>query len=45
VGVYREIGYKNGAWHDVAWLQLMLADGDTPPADPIPPLGTPGQTV
>ena len=26
VGVYRAIGYKAGAWHDVGWWQLDLAD-------------------
>jgi phosphinothricin acetyltransferase len=31
VGVYRRIGWKFGAWHDVAWTQLMLVDGDEPP--------------
>ena len=25
VGVYRAIGYKFGAWHDVAWLERELA--------------------
>ena len=31
-GVYRRIGYKHGAWHDVAWLQLPLAAAlDAPP--------------
>jgi L-amino acid N-acyltransferase YncA len=34
VGVYRRVGYKHGAWHDVAWTQLVLADGDGPPAEP-----------
>jgi phosphinothricin acetyltransferase len=24
VGVYRGVGYKAGAWHDVAWWQLAL---------------------
>src|SRR4051794_23875247 len=24
-GTYREIGYKFGAWHDVAWMQRPLA--------------------
>jgi L-amino acid N-acyltransferase YncA len=24
VGVYRRIGYKLGAWHDVAWVQKQL---------------------
>lgn len=35
VGTYRRIGYKFGAWHDVAWTQLALADGDDPPAEPV----------
>jgi L-amino acid N-acyltransferase YncA len=37
VGVYREVGYKLGAWRDVAWYQLRLDPpiGD-PPAEPIP---------
>lgn len=25
VGVYREIGFKAGAWHDVGWWQLDLS--------------------
>ncbi len=33
MGVYRRIGYKLGAWHDVAWVQLPLADGPDPPAE------------
>ena len=36
VGVYRGVGYKLGAWHDVVWWHLPLrervADPD-PPAD------------
>jgi phosphinothricin acetyltransferase len=31
VGIYRRIGYKLGAWHDVGWWQLELA----------PPVGVP----
>ena len=32
------IGFKNGAWHDVAWWQLRLAvDGDGPPPEPLEP--------
>jgi L-amino acid N-acyltransferase YncA len=35
VGTYRRIGYKHGAWHDVAWTQRPLvtddASGDPPP--------------
>ncbi len=39
VGVYRRIGYKHGAWHDVAWVQRELAaavavEGE-PPAEPV----------
>jgi L-amino acid N-acyltransferase YncA len=35
VGVNREIGWKQGAWHDVAWYQLELAPAaDGPPAEP-----------
>src|SRR3954452_1382737 len=25
VGVYRDVGYKNGEWHDVAWTQRVLS--------------------
>ncbi|HWE38341.1 MAG TPA: arsinothricin resistance N-acetyltransferase ArsN1 family B [Isosphaeraceae bacterium] len=33
VGVYRRVGFKCGAWHDVAWYQLLLqAPLDPPPA-------------
>lgn len=35
VGVYRGIGYKLGAWHDVAWSQRPLASGDGQPAEPV----------
>ena len=34
VGTYRRIGYKHGAWHDVAWTQKLLAEGTEPPAEP-----------
>ena len=34
VGVYRRIGWKHGAWHDVAWVQRTLACTDDPPAEP-----------
>jgi L-amino acid N-acyltransferase YncA len=34
VGTYRRIGWKHGAWHDVAWAQRALATGDDPPAEP-----------
>src|SRR4051794_27653858 len=34
VGTYRRIGWKNGRWHDVAWVQRALTAGDDPPAEP-----------
>jgi L-amino acid N-acyltransferase YncA len=34
VGIYRGIGWKHGAWHDVAWTQKVLLAGDDPPAGP-----------
>jgi L-amino acid N-acyltransferase YncA len=34
VGTYRSIGYKHGAWHDVAWAQRPLAPASDPPAEP-----------
>lgn len=42
VGVYRAIGYKAGAWHDVVWMQLALCDGDGPPAELLAPQRLPG---
>lgn len=27
IGIYRRIGWKQGRWHDVLWLQLALGDG------------------
>jgi L-amino acid N-acyltransferase YncA len=34
VGTYRRIGWKHGAWRDVAWVQLDLGDDQDPPAEP-----------
>lgn len=34
VGVYRHVGYKLGAWHDVGWWHRPLTD---PPGTPAPP--------
>jgi len=31
VGIYRNVGFKLGSWHDVGWWQLTLID---PPAEP-----------
>ncbi len=36
VGIYRGIGYKFGAWHDVLWLERALAPRIADPAIPIP---------
>jgi L-amino acid N-acyltransferase YncA len=42
VGVFRGIGWKAGAWRDVGWWQLEFArEGSEPPAEPLPPGGTP----
>ncbi len=40
VGVYRGVGYKLGAWHDVLWLERALAPrvADPPPPVPLPEL-------
>jgi L-amino acid N-acyltransferase YncA len=39
VGVYRRIGFKFGAWHDVGWWQLQLRDpAELPTGPPGPPL-------
>jgi L-amino acid N-acyltransferase YncA len=35
VGIFRDVGYKFGAWHAVGWWQLPL---QPPTADPAPPL-------
>jgi L-amino acid N-acyltransferase YncA len=38
VGVYRRIGWKSGAWHDVGWWELELTIATAqPPAEPLPP--------
>jgi L-amino acid N-acyltransferase YncA len=34
VGTYRRIGWKHGAWHDVAWVQRTIATGPDPPSEP-----------
>jgi phosphinothricin acetyltransferase len=34
VGTYQRIGYKHGAWHDVAWLQRPLVDDAAPLNEP-----------
>jgi phosphinothricin acetyltransferase len=34
VGVYKQVGFKCGAWHEVAWFQRLL---QPPPGGPTPP--------
>jgi L-amino acid N-acyltransferase YncA len=36
IGVYERVGYKFGAWHDVAWYGMTVAERTEPPAEPIP---------
>lgn len=33
VGTFRDAGYKQGAWHDVAFFQKQLATGAEPPPE------------
>ncbi len=35
VGVYRQVGFKLGAWHDVAWFQRSLRPRDEHPHEPV----------
>lgn len=34
VGVYRNVGWKHGSWHDVAWYQKDLGPMTDPPGEP-----------
>jgi L-amino acid N-acyltransferase YncA len=34
VGVYRSVGYKLGAWHDVGWWALRLKNPEASPSAP-----------
>lgn len=34
VGVYRNIGYKSGAWHDVGWYQVEIQPATPNPSEP-----------
>jgi phosphinothricin acetyltransferase len=36
VGVYRDVGYKLGSWHDVQWLERGLAPLTREPSAPTP---------
>lgn len=35
VGVYQNVGYKLGAWHDVGWWELELQAHRTSPPEPV----------
>ena len=37
VGIYRDFGYKFGAWHDVGWWQARLAPVTAEPQEPLEP--------
>ena len=34
VGIYRQVGFKRGRWHDVGWWQLELAPAPVNPSEP-----------
>jgi phosphinothricin acetyltransferase len=34
VGIYREVGWKFGAWRDVGWFQRTIGEAPDPPAEP-----------
>ena len=36
IGVYERVGWKAGAWLDVAWFGMRLMEPSEPPAEPIP---------
>ena len=35
IGVYAGVGFKQGAWHDVAWYHVRLADPVGDPPEPV----------
>jgi len=35
VGVYRKVGFKLGAWHDVGWWSLLLQPPAARPSSPV----------
>lgn len=35
VGVYRAVGYKDGAWHAVGWWELQLREPPSSPREPL----------
>ena len=43
IGVYEGVGYKFGAWHDVAWYGMKLCEPTGTPPDPILLMNLPGR--
>lgn len=37
IGVYREVGFKAGAWRDVGWYERPLGPPEPPLGDPLAP--------
>jgi L-amino acid N-acyltransferase YncA len=37
VGIYHNVGFKHGAWHDVGWWQRELLPPSVPPPEPLAP--------
>ena len=44
-GVYRAVGWKLGAWHDVGWWQRSLGDAESEPQPPRPYTDLPAITL
>lgn len=36
VGVYHNVGYKLGQWHDVVWYEMAIKEPAQDPPDPLP---------
>jgi phosphinothricin acetyltransferase len=36
IGIYERVGWKAGAWLDVAWFGMRIGEPAEPPAEPIP---------
>lgn len=45
VGVYRKVGYKLGAWHDVGWWELALRERAVEPHPPLPLAAVQGMRI
>ena len=43
VGVYQEVGYKFGKWHDVGWWGWSCSPSRRTPAAPLTPARSPGE--